>query len=96
MFVCCMVRRLSLIHISDERSRQVAYEQFLLLRAEVGRHIDGIQITADAMADLEDVYKRQEQWRPPAYVVLVFTMTLFYTRRRTMQHTNIESPLSLW
>ncbi|WP_418384028.1 DNA mismatch repair protein MutS [Akkermansia sp.] len=38
---------------ADERSRQVEYEQFLLLREEVGRHIDGIQITADAMADLD-------------------------------------------
>ena len=33
---------------ADERSRQVEYEQFLLLREEVGHHIDGIQITADA------------------------------------------------
>lgn len=38
---------------ADERSRQVEYEQFLLLREEVGRHIDDIQITADAMADLD-------------------------------------------
>ena len=38
---------------ADERSRQVEYEQFLLLREEVGRHIDDIQMTADAMADLD-------------------------------------------
>ncbi|MDO4410105.1 MAG: DNA mismatch repair protein MutS [Akkermansia sp.] len=38
---------------ADERSRQLEYEQFVLLREEVGRHIDGIQITADAMADLD-------------------------------------------
>lgn len=38
---------------ADRRSRQVEYEQFLLLREEVGRHIDDIQITADAMADLD-------------------------------------------
>ena len=32
---------------ADERSRQVEYEQFLLLREEVGRHIDDIQMTAE-------------------------------------------------
>ena len=41
--------------IAREAARliQVEYEQFLLLREEVGRHIDDIQITADAMADLD-------------------------------------------
>lgn len=38
---------------ADERARQLEYEQFLLLREEVGRYIDNIQVTADAMAELD-------------------------------------------
>lgn len=38
---------------ADERSRQVEYDLFVQLRDEVGLHIDSIQITADAMSDLD-------------------------------------------
>ena len=39
--------------VNAERFITPELEQFLLLREEVGRHIDDIQMTADAMADLD-------------------------------------------
>lgn len=78
---------------ADERSRLVEYEQFLQLREEVGRHIDGIQVTADAMADLDvllglaECAQQQRYCRP----VLDDSMTLHIVNGR---HPVIEQSLS--
>ncbi len=78
---------------ADERSRQLEYEQFLQLREEVGRHIDGIQITADAMAELDvllglaEVAQQYQYCRP----VLDDGMTLKIVNGR---HPVIEQSLN--
>lgn len=38
---------------ADERSRQLEYELFCALRTEVGRHIDRIQTTSEALAEAD-------------------------------------------
>ena len=78
---------------ADERSRQVEYEQFLLLREEVGRHIDGIQVTADAMADLDVLLGLAEGAQQYRYCrpVLDNSMTLHIVNGR---HPVIEQNVS--
>ncbi len=78
---------------ADERSRQLEYEQFLQLREEVGHHIDGIQITAEALAELDvllglaEVAQQYQYCRP----VLSEDMTLKIVNGR---HPVIEQSLN--